>query len=318
MSLEMLPIWIAALLGIGMLGVVALRLIFAPENAQDRARAARIKALTEGHHAGQAEALVRDLGRDRIGRSLPFVGNLTLLLRRAGHDGRGWLIVAIAGAAASVLAAGFSLSMPIWAAVPLALLICLKSTLAYLRGRHQKRVERLTSQLPDALDLMMRGLRVGHPISATIANVARTMPDPIGHEFQIIAEQIAHGDFLTDAFKDFAERAGQEDVEYLAVAIGIQHGTGGNLADMLGTLAAVVRDRIVMRRRVRAISSEGRLSAMLLSALPVVIYLSTTFTAPDYYSGVSDDPLFKPLMITIVLLVVANFLALRRLVTFQL
>lgn len=315
MPLEM--IWVLAGAGLLMLGALALRMIFAPENAQDRARAARLKAMQPAEQRSRAEAIVRDQSRSTAGRDWPVLGNLTTLMRHAGLEGRGVAAGMLTACGALAAAALLSFQLPVFAALPAGAALSGFGAISILKARHRRRVDALTQQLPDALELMMRGLRVGHPISATIANVGRTMADPVGAEFRLLAEQVRHGDYLTDAFKDFADRVGQEDVEYLAVSISIQHGTGGNLAGMLETLSKVVRDRIVMRRRIKAISSEGRISAWLLSALPVVIYLATSITAPDYYGGVSGDPLFKPIAAAIVALVIANFLALRKLVSFQ-
>lgn len=163
----------------------------------------------------------------------------------------------------------------------------------------------------------MRGLRIGHPINATIHNVASAMPDPIGTEFARMSEQIAYGENLTDAFFDLADRIDQEDMHYLAVSIGIQHGTGGNLAQMLNTLSKVIRGRGAMRRRVKAVSSEGRISSVILSCLPILIFGFTSVTAPKYYIEVQDDPMFWPMAVVIVVLLVANFLVLRKLTTFR-
>ncbi|APE42015.1 hypothetical protein BOO69_00265 [Sulfitobacter alexandrii] len=310
-------IWTLAVAGLLMLAIVAFRMILAPENRQERTAARRLKNMRPQTGHGMAEAMVRRQRQGLTGLSIPLIGDPALLVRRAGLEGKEPLI--LTGLLVLALAIGVALSLRLNAAVayPAGVVISILLVKAFLRKRHATRVDALTQQLPDALDLMMRGLRIGHPISATISNVGRTMPDPIGAEFRQLAEQVSHGDYLTDAFTDFADRVGQEDVEYLAVSIRIQHGTGGNLADMLGTLAKVVRDRIVMRRRVRAISSEGRMSAYVLSALPVLIYLVTSYTAPDYYGAISDDPMYQPIAITIILLVVANFLALRKLVTFK-
>lgn len=314
---SLMLIWYLAAAGILLLAILAFRMIFAPENAQERTAAKRLKKMRPKTGHGIAEAMVRKQNQRPTGRSIPLIGDPALLVRRAGLEGKEPLILV----AIAVLALGFgialSLRLSAIVAYPAGVIASVFVVRSFLQKRHAKRVDALTHQLPDALDLMMRGLRIGHPVSATIANVGRTMPDPIGAEFRQLAEQVSHGDYLTDAFTDLADRVGQEDVEYLAVSIRIQHGTGGNLADMLGTLAKVVRDRIVMRRRVKAISSEGRMSAYVLSALPVLIYCITSYTAPDYYGAISDDPMYQPIAITIVALVVANFLALRKLVTFK-
>jgi tight adherence protein B len=143
------------------------------------------------------------------------------------------------------------------------------------------------------------------------------MPDPIGSEFGIIFDQVSYGDDLVTAVQEFAERIDTEDAHYLAASIAIQHGTGGDLARVVELLAKVIRGRIAMRRRIKAISSEGRLSAWVLSALPLVIYGATSVSSPTYYSGVADAPLYVPMMSTIAFLVVANALILRKLVNFR-
>lgn len=181
----------------------------------------------------------------------------------------------------------------------------------------KKRVEKFSQQLPEALDLMMRGLRVGHPLNVTISNVAENMPDPIASEFRILSDQITYGDNLIDALNDLADRIDQEDMHYLAVSISIQHGTGGNLAAMLGTLARVIRGRFAMRRRIKALSAEGRITAVVLSSLPFLMYGATLMTAPDYYSSVQDDPLFLPIAAAIVIFVTANAITMRNLVNFR-
>jgi tight adherence protein B len=311
-------IWLLALLGIVMVGALALRMIFAPENRQERAAAERIRGTQSEAERHAAQVVILKQGQNTVGRSWPMIGNPQQLIQRAEMEGEEPKIIIGFVIGSILLSVLLMLKLGGVLALPLGFILGAFITVKFLRHKHQKRIDALTQQLPDALDLMMRGLRVGHPIGATIANVGRTMPDPIGAEFRILAEQISHGDFISDAFNDMADRLGQEDVEYLAVAINIQHGTGGNLADVLGTLSTVVRERIIMRRRVRAISSEGRMSAYVLSALPVLIYISTSLSAPGYYTDVSDDPMFKPIMLIIVGLVVGNFLALRKLVTFKL
>ncbi len=317
MDSPLLMMIVFGLVGCLLLALVSARLIFAPETAQDRKRAARLRALRPERAKDEAEALVKSSARSSSGVDLPIIGNLPLLLRRADLEGRAAIMGLFALAGGVVLGFAATMILPPLLALPTGMFASGLIVLQIIKRRHAKRMEALTAQLPDALDLMMRGLRVGHPINATIANVGRTMADPVGTEFRILSEQISHGDYLADAFRDFAERTGQEDVEYLSVSISVQHGTGGNLADMLGTLSKVVRDRIIMRRKVRAISSEGRMSAYVLSALPVVIYLATSLSSPEYYGDVSDDPMYKPIAYIIVALVVGNFLALRKLVSFK-
>jgi tight adherence protein B len=101
------------------------------------------------------------------------------------------------------------------------------------------------------------------------------------------------------------------------VAVAIQHGSGGDLAQVLNTLGQVMRERLQMRKKIKAISAEGRLTSIFLSFLPVFIFISTSITSPSYYSGVMDDPLFRPFAIVVIILVVANYLVMRKLVNFR-
>jgi tight adherence protein B len=143
------------------------------------------------------------------------------------------------------------------------------------------------------------------------------MPDPVASEFGVIFDQVSFGDDLPDAFREFAERVDLEDVHYLSSSISIQHGTGGDLARMITTLAKVLRSRIAMRRKIKAMSAEGRMTAWFLSLLPLVIYFMTSLTNPEYYAGVADDPMFLPMIAIIVVMTVVNALVLRKLVNFR-
>jgi tight adherence protein B len=310
--------WVIAVASALLISIAALRMIFGPEAGQAKRAAARMTALSGSDERGKIAALVKTKSGGNAAPNWLGIGDLEMLFRRAEITMAPMVFIALLGLGAIVVfAIGAAFFGPLLA-FPLAFGLGVLPPIAVLQSRNRKFIDKFVLQLPDALDLMMRGLRVGHPVSVTIANVGRTMADPIGAEFRALAEQISHGEYLTDAFNTMADKIGQEDVDYLAVSISIQHGTGGNLADMLGTLSKVVRDRIMMRRRIKAISSEGRMSALVLSALPVLIYLATTVTAPTYYSSVSDDPLFLPMTSAIVVLVIANYFALRKLVNFNL
>ncbi len=179
------------------------------------------------------------------------------------------------------------------------------------------RLNRISAQLPDALDLMARALRAGHPLSSSIGTVAETMPDPIGTEFGILVDQISYGDELVVAFRKLAERNPSEDFNYLAVSIAIQHGTGGNLGRVLGVLAGVMRGRIMMRRKIKSMSAEGRISAWILSSLPFLMVGLNSILTPSYYGDVLQDPLFMPMALVTLSLIFLNGFVLFRLVNFR-
>jgi tight adherence protein B len=211
------------------------------------------------------------------------------------------MMLGFAGLVAFVLALTAGLALPV-------------TVLVYIRSRRAGAIAR---QLPDGIDLMVRSLRAGHPLNSAFQVIAREMRDPLGSEMGIVADAITYGDNLTDAVTAFADRAGIEDARYLAVAINIQAGTGGNLAHVLEALAQVIRDRFAMLRKIRALSAEGRLTAIIVSIVPLVIFASLNAISPTYYGDVADDPLYTPFLATGVVLTVANAIVLRRLVRFH-
>ena len=179
------------------------------------------------------------------------------------------------------------------------------------------RLKRISAQLPDALDLMARALRAGHPLSLSIGTVAETMPDPIGTQFGIMVDQISYGDELVAAFRKLAERNPSEDFFYLATSIAIQHGTGGNLGRVLGVLAGVMRGRIMMRRKIKSLSSEGRISAWILSSIPFLMVGLNSIITPAYYGDIVHYPLFLPMALLALGLICLNGFVLFRLVNFR-
>ncbi|MEM6890985.1 MAG: type II secretion system F family protein [Pseudomonadota bacterium] len=285
--------------------------------SRQEARNRRMRMLNAGQTEEQVLALFKPRTKKGILSRLPFVGDLPAAMRAAGITtppevfalscAAGFVVVAAAGSQVANTLLAFGLAISAFLVVPLVL----------VDNARRKRIDQMIKQLPDALDLMARGLKVGHPLNATLRSVADEMPDPIGTEFGVIVDQIAYGDDLGDAVRDLAERIPEEDIQYLAVAIGIQHGTGGDLGRILSTLAKVIRGRMTMRRRIRAISSEGRLSAVFLSCLPLFIGVFTSITAPSYYGDVMESPLFVPIGIAVVVLVILNAVILRKLVNFH-
>jgi tight adherence protein B len=166
--------------------------------------------------------------------------------------------------------------------------------LLFLRGRRRKA---FGAQFPDALDMIVRSLRAGHPVPIAIGMVAREMRDPIGSEFGIVADEITYGADLESALRNLYYRIGQEDLPLFVTAVGIQASTGGNLGEILENLSKVIRERFKMRRKVRALASEGRASAIILSSLPILLFLIIHFVAPNFYSSVWDVGLTKKVLI---------------------
>lgn len=284
---------------------------------QSEARNRRMRLISSGKSEKEILDIFKPKEKKGLLCNLPYVGDLHVALRAAGMTMPAELFAIGCAAGFVISAAAASQITNPYLAFGLSITFFLVLPLAMVANARQKRVARIISQLPDALDLMARGLKVGHPLNSTLQSVANEMPDPIGTEMGVVVDQIAYGDELTDAMRDLANRIPEEDIQYLAVAVGIQHGTGGDLGRILGTLSKVIRGRMTMRRKIRAISSEGRLSAIFLSMLPVFIGVFTSITAPSYYGDVADDPMFIPIALTIVLLVSLNAIVLRKLVNFR-
>jgi tight adherence protein B len=157
---------------------------------------------------------------------------------------------------------------------------------AALKFMRSRRHGKFGAQFPDALDVIVRSLRAGHPVPVAIAMVAREMPDPVGTEFGIVSDEITYGADLETAMRNLYFRVGQEDTPLFVTAVAIQASTGGKLSEILENLSGVIRLRFKMRRKVYALAAEGRFSAILLSAVPILLFLVLKVTAPDFYTSV--------------------------------
>jgi tight adherence protein B len=158
----------------------------------------------------------------------------------------------------------------------------------FILHRRKKRTQRFTEQLPDALDLVVRGLRVGHPLSAALTTVAEELPDPVGTETGIVVDEMTYGLSLRHAVENMRERVPSDDLHYFAVALQIQHGTGGNLAEVLQGLSKLIRERLQFFRKVRAVTGHARMVSMFASLFPLFIPLGLYAIMPDFYGAVID------------------------------
>jgi tight adherence protein B len=165
--------------------------------------------------------------------------------------------------------------------------------LRFLRGRRQGK---FAAQFPDALDMIVRSLRAGHPVPIAINMVSREMTDPIGTEFGIVSDEITYGADLETAMRNLYARLGSDDLPLFVTAVAIQGSTGGNLGEILENLSGVIRQRFKMRRKIRALASEARASAMILSALPIGMFIVVQVVAPDFYAAVWHEHLTKVLL----------------------
>ena len=162
--------------------------------------------------------------------------------------------------------------------------------LTFLRKRRQKK---FGEQFPDAIDVIVRSLRAGHPIPVAIAMVGREMQDPCGSEFGMVADEVTYGADMETAMRSLYHRVGQDDLPLFVTAVAIQGSTGGNLSEILENLSAVIRLRFKMRRKIRALAAEGRFSALLLSALPIIMFFILKTVAPNFYGDIWQHDMTK-------------------------
>jgi tight adherence protein B len=187
----------------------------------------------------------------------------------------------------------------------------------WVSNKAKKRMDLMEEQLPDAVELMVRSLRVGHPFSSAIAIVAKEVADPLGTEFGVIADEAAYGRDVSEALKEFAERMDSQDLRFLAVAVTIQQTSGGNLAEILHGLAQVIRARFKLFRRVRAITAEAKWSGMFLSAFPIGAVIMIQMIKPDYYDDVKNTPEFIPAALVVGVLLVINVIFMKVMVNIK-
>ena len=183
----------------------------------------------------------------------------------------------------------------------------------WVSSKAGKRLAMIEEQLPEAVELMVRSLRVGHPFSSAIQIVSKEVPDPLASEFGVIADESAFGRDVGEALKDMAERLDMQDLRFLAVAVTIQQQSGGNLAEILMGLAKVIRARFRLFRRVKAITAEAQWSGKFLSAFPLVALVVINIGDPHYYDEVRDHPYFIPACFVVGLFLVINLVVMRAL-----
>ncbi len=145
-----------------------------------------------------------------------------------------------------------------------------------------KRQKLFISNFPDAIDLLVRGLRSGLPVSETLGIVAKELRGPVAEEFKMITERMKIGRTMDDALAETALRMNTPEFNFFCITLAIQRETGGNLSETLGNLGGVLRSRAAMMLKVKAMSSEGKASAMIVGALPFVVFSLIFYINPDY------------------------------------
>lgn len=274
----------------------ALYLSFAGRRSRSLAVNRRLKRLAGDIPAEQTlQGLLRERGLTDSGDFLFGMVWLNRLYTQSGITGNPLTFAAtflLVGLAMALLLVLFNFSA--LASLLIFLVVGLVLPLLALRRARNRRIQKFAKQLPDALDMIVRSLRAGHPASIAIGLVGREMPDPLGTEFGIVSDEITFGLSIEQAVRKLSQRVGFEGLQLLSVSLSIQAKTGGNLTEILSNLSSVLRERQKLRMKIRALSAEGRVSAWIISLFPLVMFLILQLLAPSYYGGVWHDKLIFP------------------------
>lgn len=186
--------------------------------------------------------------------------------------------------------------------------------LMFLNFKATRTRKKMQEQFPVALDVFVRGLRAGHPIAAALDLLTVEMPDPVGTQFGLVVDEVTYGAELRDALQAMAERWDLEDMRMFVVSLSVQNETGGNLAEILESLTKVIRERQSMFLKVRALSSEGRMTGLMLTVLPVFTFVMLFILSPGFFLDVANDPMFVPGFVILFVMYLTGFFTIRKMV----
>ena len=265
-----------------------------------KAQAKRLELVRERH--SRSSETVAQIQLKRIyaqrqnrmeGLAQQFIPKPALLRRRLERTGRNWTlgqyaIASVALAFAALLALTFK-GVPVALAIMLALFIGLGLPHFVISKLIARRVDRFTSRFPDAIELMVRGLRSGLPISETMGIVATEIADPVGIEFRTVNDKMKLGRTMEAALQETADRLETPEFQFFVISLQIQRETGGNLAETLSNLAEVLRKRAAMKLKIRAMSSESKASAYIIGALPFIVFGLIWFINGQYMQNFFVD-----------------------------
>ncbi|MEM6888689.1 MAG: type II secretion system F family protein [Pseudomonadota bacterium] len=274
----------------------------------------RLEMLDKG--AGREEVLEKlrkEMQQHMKSRTIPLYSLLAEKAQKAAiafTPSQLIVVMAVLGAVAFLgLTIGTATDLPV--RIVLSIGIGVGAVYMWISMKAKKRLGMIEEQLPDAVELMVRSLRVGHPFSSAIQIVSKEVKDPLASEFGVIADEAAYGRDMGEALKEMAERIDMQDLRFLAVAVTIQQTSGGNLAEILNGLAKVIRARFRLFRRVKAITAEAQWSGKFLSAFPLICLVVINVSDPNYYDEVRDHPFFIPACFVVGILLGLNLIVMR-------
>lgn len=316
LAIDSLTLFYAAVFLAGLMAVGGLYTFFFRQRGVGPAQVNRRLRMQARNPDGRQ--VLETLRKDTRGGS-GLIGTLDGMIGRAGASysvSRLFVIMSLVGFMFFVLSTVL-LPLASWASLILGALFGIAVPLLYLRMKAKARVNKFSEQLPDALDTMARSLRAGHPFSSAMALASSDLADPMGTEMGIVVDEMTYGLDLGAALENLRSRVRLQDLDYMVVAITIQHETGGNLAEVLSNLSRVIRDRFRMFHKIKALSAEGRLSAWLISLLPFFVAFVIHAINPSYFGQYLQDPAFHKLMLAGLIGIIVGAYAMFKMVNFR-
>lgn len=277
----------------------------------------RLEMIEKGKSRNEVlEQLRKEINQHVGGNGIPLYGLLAEKARKANiaFSPRMLIVMMIALSAFAFAMLSVATAAEPAVAAGVAVAFGVGGVYFWVARKAKKRLELLEEQLADAIELIVRSLRVGHPFASALAIASREIPDPLGSEFGMIADEAAYGRDVGEALSEFAERVEMQDLRFLSVAVTIQMQSGGNLAEVLEGLSKVVRARFKLFRKVRAITAEAKWSGMFLSGFPIVAMIMITVIKPDYYDDVKEHAMFVPVALVVFAFLAVNILYMRKMV----
>jgi tight adherence protein B len=278
------------------IGMIAFALAGPSGNRSQNRRLAAVRE-RHGDAAVVTEARMRRISNARVATKMDLFGrilpNREQLAKRLAMTGKTWSVGGYGGASVGIAAVLFVLmalkGLPLFLALFAGLAAGAGLPHWYVGRLIRKRVTKFTTKFPDAIELLVRGLRSGLPISETMGVVGSEVDGPVGEEFRSVSDKMKIGRTMDVALQETADRLGTPEFQFFVITIAIQRETGGNLAETLANLAEVLRKRSQMKLKIRAMSSESKASAYIIGSLPFIVFIMIWFLNNAYMATFFTD-----------------------------
>lgn len=268
-----------------------------PSSAKESAR--RLQSLRYRHSESTMDKVESQLKKaiaarkPRMHKVAGSGSRIEALAMRLHRSGKNWTLqqylYASIGLALTIAVLAYLKTGALLLSVGLGLVVAVGLPHMVLNFFIKKRINAFNAKFPDAIELLVRGLRSGLPVTETLSVVATEIPGPVGEEFRAVVDRIKVGRSMEEALQETADRLDTAEFQFFCITLAIQRETGGNLAETLSNLADVLRKRAQMKLKIRAMSSESKASAYIVGSLPFIVFGMIWWVNPKYLGGFFED-----------------------------